>query len=341
MPNKTICEYIWLDAEGKARSKTNVLQGLVSRLSDLPVWDYDGSSTGQAEGKDSEVLLQPVAWYPDPFRRENLDLLHGIVSTKLVLCETYLPDEKRTPHPTNTRYYALKIFEEGNASELKPLFGIEQEFFLVKNGKPIEFHNNRFPPPQGPYYCSTGGDYMSGRECIEKAFMNCLFAGLSLTGLNAEVAPSQWEFQVCAEGIVAADQLCVMRYILDRTAERYGGSIDFDPKPIPGDWNGSGCHTNFSTKPMRDKGGYKIILDAIQKLKIKHELHMKCYGKGNERRLTGAHETAPFHVFSSGVGESRSQCSNSTVYRKGSMWLFGGSSARVEYGSLYGDVDDI
>merc|ERR1739848_434426 len=74
-----------------------------------------------------------------------------------------------------------------------------------------------------------------------------------------------------------------------------------DPKPIPGDWNGAGCHTNYSTQKMRDAGGYKEIIAAIEKLKVKHQEHIKVYGEGNERRLTGAHETAPITEFSYGV----------------------------------------
>ena len=288
MSTRSIVEYVWIDGDGKTRSKTRVCRGKVSGLSDLPVWNYDGSSTGQADGSDSEVLIHPRALFRDPFREGGW----------LTLCDTYLPDGN--PHPTNKRLEALEIFSKN--PDLEPMFGIEQEFFLVERGWPVGFPSrDTFPEPQGRYYCGTGFPHAVGRECIEKAFGRCLDAGLSLTGLNAEVAPSQWEFQVCDKGIHVCDQLYVMRYILSRTAEEYGWDVDFEPKPVSGDWNGSGCHTNFSTRPMREEGGYLEILKAIDRLSKNHTETMKLYGKDNDKRMTGLHETADYHTFSSGV----------------------------------------
>ena len=315
------CEYVWTDVNGICRSKTKVLPNVLNVKTGLfdveiyPDWNYDGSSTGQAQGMSSEVILKPVVIYNDPFRS-------SISGDVIVLCETFNPD--LSPHNTNTRHHAADLFER-NKDQL-PMFGIEQEFFIFKNGKSIywnellerygrlaetgcldppghEYDPNMEPEAQGKYYCGVGGDCVIGRQFIEKAFDNCLKAGLTLTGLNAEVAPGQWEFQICATGIAAADQLTIMRYILNRTAEEYGWQINFEPKPISGDWNGSGCHTNFSTNFMREEGGLDVIMSAIKKLEDNHGFHMENYGSDNKLRMTGLHETSSFDKFTFGVAD--------------------------------------
>lgn len=298
--SKTLAEYIWIDGFGTLRSKTKVLDSELimdssNILNKLPEWNFDGSSTGQAPGNDSEVLIRPVFVCNDPFRKNG---------SLLVLCDTWLPSGE--PHLTNMRSKALDIFNR--SPQLAPRFGMEQEFFLVKpsmeDGKkyiPIGFQEGKVPRPQKYYYCGVGGGNAIGRMCIEEAFRNAIFAGLSVTGLNAEVAPSQWEIQVCTNGIEAADQLWMLRYILNRTAEMYGWNIDYHPKPLSGDWNGSGCHVNFSTLPMREEGGYNIILEAIDRLSKRHTYHMDNYGSDNKLRMTGHHETASYDTFSYGV----------------------------------------
>ena len=290
-----LVEYVWVDAFGNPRSKTRVIyQKTPENMEDLnlPFWNYDGSSTGQADGKDSECILKPQSVFPDPFR--GGDCL-------MVLCDVYNPD--MSPHSTNTRHKAVERFALW--PDTKPMFGLEQEFFLMKKDKVLGFSGDDVSmEAQGNYYCGNGSNNAIGRDCVESAFKRCILAGIHVTGMNAEVAPSQWEIQVCATGINAADQLVMMRYILNRTAEMYGLWINYHPKPlVEGDWNGSGCHVNFSTETMRADGGYDAILDAIKKLETNHQKHIEAYGDDNHLRLTGKHETASMESFSYGVAD--------------------------------------
>jgi len=186
----------------------------------------------------------------------------------------------------------------------EPWFGIEQEYTLFeKDGRtPLGWPKGGFPGPQGPYYCGAGTDSAFGRSVMEAHYEACLYAGIKIAGTNAEVMPGQWEYQIGpCEGIESGDHLWMSRYIMIRVCEAQQINVQFDPKPIPGDWNGAGCHTNYSTEAMRNDGGYAVIIEAVEKLKEKHLEHIASYGTGNERRLTGAHETAPIDKFSYGV----------------------------------------
>jgi glutamine synthetase len=292
-----LAEYVWIGGTGNDfRCKTKTMEGTTTpsfNPDDYPVWNFDGSSTGQAPGKDSEVYIKPVAVYPDPFRPAG---------NVLVLCECCLPDGKLTPIPTNTRNAAAKKFLQ--QPETVPWFGIEQEYTLFHADKvtPFGWPKGGFPGPQGPYYCSAGADNAYGRRISESHYRACLYAGLKISGTNAEVMPGQWEYQVgpCT-GIESGDHLMLSRYIMLRVCEDFGVVVSFEPKPIKGDWNGAGCHTNYSTKQMREPGGYELIIQAIEKMGKKHMEHISLYGKDNDQRLTGAHETAPIDKFSYGV----------------------------------------
>jgi len=293
---KIIAEYVWLGGAETTggldmRSKSRSLDKKPSSVSELPIWNYDGSSTNQAPGDDSEVLLKPCAIYPDPFRGgQNI----------LVLCECM--DPKMKPIPSNTRHKCAEICAK--VASHVPWFGIEQEYTLFeKDGvTPLGWPVGGEPKPQGPYYCSAGYDVSYGRAIMETHYKVCLAAGINISGTNAEVMPGQWEYQVgpCT-GIEAGDQLWMSRYLMVRVCELLQVNITFDPKPIPGDWNGAGCHTNYSTASMRKPGGYKEIIKAIEKLGPKHEEHIRVYGEGNDRRLTGKCETASITAFSYGV----------------------------------------
>ncbi|CAH9133557.1 unnamed protein product [Cuscuta epithymum] len=218
------------------------------------------------------------------------------------MCDAYTPAGE--PIPTNKRHNAAKIFSNPDVLKEEPWYGIEQEYTLLQKNVnwPLGWPAGGFPGPQGPYYCGIGADKAFGRDIVDAHYKACLYAGINISGINGEVMPGQWEFQVGPSvGISAGDEVWVARYILERIAEISGVVVSFDPKPIPGDWNGAGAHTNYSTKSMRNDGGFEVIKKAIEKLKLKHKDHIAAYGEGNERRLTGRHETADIHTFSWGV----------------------------------------
>lgn len=291
----TLIEYIWIGGNNELRSKTKVINKQINSIGEIPDWNFDGSSTSQADGGDSEILIKPKAMFDDPFRGG---------SHKLVLCDTYTPANK--PLFNNNRVWAEELFNQKRVEE--PWFGLEQEYFLFQPMHddtiiPYGFHGKK---KQGQYYCGVGPDNALGRNVAELHLTYCIYAGIKISGLNAEVEPGQWEFQIgpCT-GIEQGDHLWVARYILQRVAEIKGAVVNFEPKPIKGDWNGSGCHINFSTKKMREgdqeNSGIEYIHKAIEKLSFKHKEHMQIYGTGNKDRMTGTNETASYDTFSYGI----------------------------------------
>ena len=294
-------EYIWIGGNNEIRSKTKIITfkknpNDLCNPTSFPIWNYDGSSTGQASGSDSEVLLKPVRVYDNPF---PIYTKHKDFKMLLILCETL--NKNQTPHSTNTRHKAVEVFEK--YKETKPWYGIEQEFFMIdlETNLPLGFKKDGITSKQGQYYCGIGAENCFDRQITDEMLEKCLDANLNITGLNFEVAPGQCELQLKDEGIKAADSLIILRYILMRVAEKHNVRIDISAKPVKGDWNGSGCHVNFSTVAMRSNGGYEVILDSMKKLAAKHSEHIKVYGNDNIHRLTGQHETSSISEFSWGV----------------------------------------
>lgn len=289
----TLLEYIWIDAEYKLRNKTKVEYSTITNLSEIPEWNYDGSSTKQATGDNSEIILKPCAIFPDPFRKEN---------HLLVMCSTYNPDG--SPTKTNHREWAEKIFDM--KLEEEPWFGLEQEYFFIDplTNLPLSYPKSNFilEQGQGDYYCRGSSSNHLERLIAEEHLQMCLYSQIKISGINAEVAPSQYEFQIgpCV-GIQQGDHLWTARFILNKIASMYNVRIDYDPKPLKGLWNGSGCHANYSTKSMREENGLPYIMSAIEKLSLKHPEHMLIYGEGNLERMTGRNETSSYDKFSYAV----------------------------------------
>ena len=268
------------------RGKTQIKEfDTFPKLEELPNWGFDGSSTQQAEGHSSDCVLKPVAVYPDATRKNGV----------LVMCEVMLPDG--TPHPTNARATILDDpGQPGSASS--------RNTSSDKDGRPLGFPTEGYPAPQGQYYTGVGyknvGDI--AREIVDKHLDLCLDAGINHEGINAEVAKGQWEFQIFGKGSkTAADQMWVARYLLQRLCEKYGIDINWHCKPLRGDWNGSGMHSNFSTKYMREVGGkeyFEELMAAFDKYKNEH---IAVYGPDNHLRLTGLHETQSIDKFNYGI----------------------------------------
>lgn len=316
-------EYIWLDGAEtqKLRSKTKILP-MKAFGSPLTDWSFDGSSTFQSEGSDSDLILRPVKIVKDPTRYITVEFSHVKFNHMLVLCEVMeFKNAKITPHRSNTRAKLREVLNR-LPKEIDPWIGFEQEYTLInpKTHRPLGFPDAGLPEePQGMYYCGVGSDEVVARDLVEEHLDACLSAGLMMYGVNAEVMPGQWEFQIGYRGIegenanplAIADELWLARYLLYKIGEKYGISATLDCKPFRGDWNGAGMHTNFSTSAMREMVSDDGVIplhnnsfdEAIDKLRDKHSEHIDVYGAGLANRLTGEHETCRIDEFRSGVAD--------------------------------------
>jgi len=286
-------EYVWLDGykpEQSLRSKVKVDDYAV-------VWAFDGSSTQQATGGESDCILRPVSEYKtiDRIRADATRTAPGLEGT-YVMCEVL--DADHNPHKSNTRNCRDRITIEDEW-----WFGFEQEYFMYKDGRPLGWPVKGKPRAQGDYYCGVGEGNVIGREIVDRHTEACMNANIGITGTNAEVALGQWEFQVLGKGIKAGDDLWMARYILIKIAEKHGVTINLSPKPQKGDWNGSGMHTNFSNNEMRNRGSLELHQTLCEKLKKVHKKAIKEYGSDNDQRLTGKHETQSIKKFSYGISD--------------------------------------
>lgn len=302
-------EYGWIDGgdpehpgEGNhVRSKGCFLYLPEAKILDVtayPEWNYDGSSTNQATTENSEIMLRPVRVFRDPMKERRDPTLPVTV---LVWCATYYPDG--TPHETNYRHHLTEFIKQNKEwdEDQDPLFGLEQEYqFVMRN----ENEKSIIPEAekQGEFYCGYTAGQRWGRRIVEEHARRCAAIGLILWGVNAEVAPGQWEYQTRPNlSVDAADELWVSRWILVRTAEDLEFNVRFHPKPLGEKFNGSGCHINFSTKDMRETNdAYKEILSKVESYHATTPA-WDSYGAENHLRLTGKHETSSMDKFTSGV----------------------------------------
>ena len=322
-----IAEYIWLDNNKELRSKSKVMNinveskdkskeidpnELIQTLMHIPFypqWSYDGSSTGETSIDNSEIILHPVFVCINPFKK---------APNVLVLCDTYTTNGD--PTKINTRYKTNSLFREN--LDLKCWFGVEQNFYImtpstnptIKSTIPyLEYDTNQETidtikkDSHLQYYCSVGFNNSFGRDIVEQAFQYALDAGLLCSGINSEISPSQWKMQIGPiQGVNAADQLIILRYILLRTSELFKVQISFDPNPLKTIWNTSGCHINFSTEKMRNNNGIIHINKCIDKLKQSHEINSNLFIKSNSSSTPTNKSNSAIHTtkFTSGVNDS-------------------------------------
>ena len=271
-------------------------------------WSFDGSSTNQADGDSSDCVLKPMAFFRDPLRprtpcSETGEARHHL----LVLCEVFTADGE--PHPSNTRAplreISHRLEDEYDVGYDDCWFGFEQEHTLFQGSRPLGFGaDRRFPAAQGPYYCGVGADEVKGRELIEEHAGCALVLECNWDQRRGHARPvgvpgrrsALWRPR-------AGDHLWVARWLLYRIGEKHGIHATLDPKPVPGDWNGAGMHTNFSTPAMREDGGMDHITRWCERASEYREEHLAVYGDGIEMRLTGKHETCSHTQFKWGVSD--------------------------------------
>lgn len=315
-----ILEYIWIDGRGNLRSKYRTAFPKFDSYADaahnyiaVKDWNYHDSSTYQASTENTEIALIPVAYYLNPFFEQGRAFL--------ILCKTYNADG--SPTNTNFRHDAEKLFESSTSHYLDPYFRINQEYFIIQSSGTTNFAPLcSYEQPQPDYYCGVGN--VTLRNLAEKHYQYCLNAHLKISAVNAEMEPTQWQFQIGPSSkISASDELWVARYILVKLSEEFRVCICFKPKSLPNPSNSSSLHlhTSFSTQETRDaqnQNGLKCIYQYIDRLSKKHTEHICIYGHNSNR----VHSGSDYHTFSFASGyRGNNICIPKSVLKAGCGYL--------------------
>ena len=319
-PKRVKLEYIWLDGSKskKLRSKVryeilhltepsadnpsaNMNQQIFEKT---PEWSFDGSSTSQATTEDSDLILKPVKIYPNVMEMSQ----QNSQMSMFVFCEVYNTDG--TPHESNSRHKLRTYVDTIEKDDVRVAFEQEFVFWNEKFNVPAGWEGNENPSEifeptkEGEYYCGLGGQAGSLRNLVDAHAKMCYQLGIALSGYNAEVLKSQWEYQTAITNIMkAADDLWISRFLLYKICESRGLDVSFDPKPVSGDYNGSGCHINFSTAKMREDFSTEYVDSIIEALALNHEKAISVYGNDNHKRLTGKNETSNLDEFTYGKSD--------------------------------------
>lgn len=291
-------DYVWLDSNRNLRTKQKIIHfnqdydEELFTLKNIPEWNYDGSSTGQAsiEG-NTEIILRPV-YITSPAYTSNPEN-----QTVIAMCDIF----DITGKCLSYRKEAEEYFNREDVLKEDPWFGLEQEFFLFPKEKYNNGTINFNEISNKNEYCGTNRNYTE-RSIISTFVESCNIFGITLSGINSEVSPHQWEFQLFGKGLNVCDQLYVARFILETIVEQQDYIVLYSPK-INETISGSGCHVNFSTLSTRTQHtGYSVIEEYIKRFEENHMKLIDCCSEKNKERLSGKFETARWDRFTWGVG---------------------------------------
>ena len=282
-------EYIWLDGYEPVpnlRSKTMIKEfDSFPTLEELPKWGFDGSSTKQAEGHSSDCVLKPVAVYPDTTRKNGA----------LVMCEVHAARRHAAPHQCAAPP-SWTIPAPGSASS-RNISSTRTAARSASRRRAIPLRRGRTTPAwatrtwaTSPARSSRSTSTSVSTPASTTKASTPKWPRASGNSRSSAKAPRRPPTR-CGSPATSCERLC----------EKYDVDVEWHCKPIKGDWNGSGMHSNFSTEYMRENGGkeyFEKLMAAFDKYKNEH---IAVYGPDNHLRLTGLHETQSIDKFNYGV----------------------------------------